>query len=143
LFRRFAQKIAHETFTVLGAAYVFVRNYISRMGEPEFATGCSSLMRYSIRQSNMQGELWLVRTTKKGVWGAQERACAFFRRPTAVRWVERLAATNPGITLDVIEFDERTLSVPLDAPKPDEASRAGSADVAEEDVGLAPVALLA
>jgi len=81
----------------------------------------------------MQGELWLVRTTKKGVWGAQERACAFFRRPTAVRWVERLAATNPGITLDVIEFDERTLSVPLDAPKPDEASRAGSADVAEEE----------
>ena len=100
-------------------------------------------MRYSIRQLNTQGELWLVRTTKKGVWGAQERAFAFFRRPTAVRWVERLTVTNPGITLDVIEFDERSASVPLDPPKPNEASLAGSGDVAEGDAGLAPVALLA
>ena len=100
-------------------------------------------MRYSIRQINSQGELWLVRTTKKGVWGAQERAFAFFRRPTAVRWAERLTATNPGITLDVIEFDERSVSVPLDAPKPDEASLTGSGEAAEGEALLEPVALLA
>ncbi len=98
-------------------------------------------MRYSIRQINSQGELWLVRTTKKGVWGAQERAIAFFRRPTATRWVDRLAATSPGIALEVIEIAERGPSAPVEAVNPDEALSAGTDDVAEDDAGLTPAAL--
>ena len=61
-------------------------------------------MRYFIKQVTANGELWLVRATKKktGVWGARERAYGFFRRPTAERWIAKLGSTD-GLTLEVVE----------------------------------------
>ena len=96
-------------------------------------------MRYSIRQMNPQGELWLVRATKKGVWGAQERAYGFFRKPTAVRWVDRLGAANPGITLEIIEMGSQGLAAAVSAIQADDPPPpANIDDVIDDDVELAP-----
>ncbi len=98
-------------------------------------------MRYSIRQTNPQGELWLIRATKKGVWGAQERAYGFFRRPAAVRWVDRLGAANPGIMLEIVESEERSVVARAKAQNLDRAPAPSVADVIEDDDEFAPAAL--
>jgi hypothetical protein len=95
-------------------------------------------MRYSIRQTNPQGELWLVRTTTKGVWGAQERAYSFFRRPTAARWVDRLGAANPGISLEIIEMGNQGIATAAGTMDADDSPAANADDVIENDVELAP-----
>lgn len=88
---------------------------------------------------NPQGELWLVRATKKGVWGAQERAYGFFRKPTAVRWVGRLGAANPGIVLEIIEMGSQGLAAAVSAIQADDPPPpAKIGDANEDDVELAP-----
>lgn len=98
-------------------------------------------MRYSIRQTNPQGELWLIRTTKKGVWGAQERAYGFFRRPTAARWAARLGATNPGLILEIVEMEKRGLVAAIGALTVDEAPAADADAAVEVDDEFSPVAM--
>ena len=98
-------------------------------------------MRYSIRQNNPQGELWLVRATKRGVWGAQERAYGFFRRPTAARWVDRLGAANPGIILEIIEMASQGLAAAAGTMNADDTPATNIDGVIEDDVELAPAIL--
>ncbi len=64
-------------------------------------------MRYAIKQISTDRELWLVRAAHKGVWGKGERAFGFFRRPTAERWVAKLAVLNPGVSLEIVEVMSR------------------------------------
>jgi len=82
-------------------------------------------MRYFIKQVTANGELWLVRATKKktGVWGARERACGFFRRPTAERWIAKLGSAG-GMTLEIVEIDMR----PPAAVPPSSAPSSGEID---------------
>lgn len=110
--------------------------------EPKVAALGSHPMRYSIRQNNPQGELWLVRATKKGVWGAQERAYGFFRRPTAARWVDRLGVANPGIILEIIEMGSQGLAAAVGAISTDDSPAANIDDVIkDDDIELAPAIL--
>jgi hypothetical protein len=98
-------------------------------------------MRYSIRQMNPQGELWLVRVAKKkGVWGAQERAYGFFRRPTAARWVDRLGAANPGIILEIIEMGSQGVAA-AGTMNADDTPATNIDDVIEDEAELEPAIL--
>ena len=77
------------------------------MTEPKSQPARSFRMRYAIRQTPPNQRLWLVRTTKKGVWGSSERAFGFFRRPTAERWLLRLAKATSDLSLEIVEVNSR------------------------------------
>jgi len=86
-------------------------------------------MRYAIKQINADRDLWLVRAAHKGVWGASERAFGFFRRPTAERWVARLAVLNPTVSLEIVEMESRVDVV----DRENAAAAAGEASSSEPD----------